>query len=81
MQQAFNRTQGGQKVKVICAWCKMVIKDGPDTKISHGICHDCFAVECRKVGEKICKKSSDFVTDSDCRYCHESCADALGGLI
>jgi len=30
-------------VKVICAWCRAVIKDGPDEPVSHGMCPACFA--------------------------------------
>lgn len=28
-------------VKVICAWCKKVLKDGPEEPVSHGICEEC----------------------------------------
>ncbi len=28
-------------MKVVCAWCKGVIKDGPAEPISHGICAEC----------------------------------------
>lgn len=28
-------------MKVICAWCKTVIKEGDDEKVSHGICPEC----------------------------------------
>jgi len=28
-------------VKVICAWCKAVIVDGPPHPVSHGICAEC----------------------------------------
>ncbi|MEI8233812.1 MAG: hypothetical protein WCH57_03905 [Verrucomicrobiota bacterium] len=28
-------------MKLICAWCKKVIRDGPEEPISHGICPEC----------------------------------------
>lgn len=29
-------------IKVVCAWCKSTIKDGPEDKpVSHGICETC----------------------------------------
>jgi hypothetical protein len=28
-------------MKLICAWCKKVIRDGPENPPSHGICPEC----------------------------------------
>lgn len=28
-------------MKVICAWCRRLLKDGPEHPVSHGICPDC----------------------------------------
>lgn len=28
-------------MKVVCAWCKVVIKDGLSFPVSHGICPSC----------------------------------------
>ncbi len=28
-------------MKVVCAWCRKVMKDGPDNPVSHGICEAC----------------------------------------
>ncbi len=28
-------------MKVVCAWCNKVMKDGPDKPVSHGICELC----------------------------------------
>ena len=28
-------------MKVICAWCKKVIRDSPEEIVSHGICETC----------------------------------------
>jgi len=27
--------------KVICGWCKKVLREGPDQLVSHGICEEC----------------------------------------
>ncbi len=36
------------KMKVVCAWCKKVIKQGDAYPVSHGICEDCIRVLLRK---------------------------------
>ena len=28
-------------MKLICVWCKKVIRDGPENPVSHGICREC----------------------------------------
>ncbi len=28
-------------MKLVCAWCKKIIKDGPPEPVSHGICDTC----------------------------------------
>ena len=28
-------------MKLVCAWCKKVIRDGPDEPVSHGVCPEC----------------------------------------
>lgn len=30
-----------KSLKVVCAWCNKVLKEGPPTEVSHGICEDC----------------------------------------
>ena len=30
------------KMKVVCAWCTVILEDGSDEKVSHGMCPDCF---------------------------------------
>ena len=29
------------EVKLVCAWCNKVLKEGPEDNISHGICQEC----------------------------------------
>jgi len=29
------------EMKIICAWCKVVMRDGTSKYISHGICKEC----------------------------------------
>lgn len=29
-------------MKVICAYCKTIMQDGPPVPVSHGICTTCF---------------------------------------
>ena len=29
-------------VKTVCAWCGKVMKEGPEGRVSHGICKECF---------------------------------------
>ena len=39
-------------MKVICGWCKKILKDGSEDKgISHGMCKPCFKKEEKKVKE------------------------------
>ena len=38
-------------MKIICAWCKKVLKDGLDNQISHGICNDCKANQMAELKE------------------------------
>lgn len=35
------------KYKIVCAWCKTIIQDGPepDNEVSHGICADCLFIQ------------------------------------
>ena len=28
-------------MKLICAWCQKVIRDGPEEPVSHGVCPEC----------------------------------------
>ena len=28
-------------VKLVCAWCDKVLKEGPEDNVSHGICQEC----------------------------------------
>jgi len=28
-------------MKLVCAWCQKVIRDGPEEPVSHGICPEC----------------------------------------
>ena len=37
--------------KIVCAWCKKVIKEGVDP-ISHGICEECCEEEIKKLDEQ-----------------------------
>ncbi len=30
-------------MKIVCAWCRKVMKKGDNTKVSHGICKSCVA--------------------------------------
>jgi hypothetical protein len=29
-------------VRIICAWCRRVLQEGPADKVSHGCCDECF---------------------------------------
>lgn len=29
-------------MKIVCAWCKKTIKDGPGEPVSHGMCPACY---------------------------------------
>ena len=31
-------------MKIICAWCKALMQDGPEYPISHGMCPECVVV-------------------------------------
>lgn len=28
-------------LKIVCSWCSKVMKEGPENKVSHGMCTDC----------------------------------------
>lgn len=32
-------------MKIICAWCKTLVQDGPADRVTHTICARCFARE------------------------------------
>ena len=36
-----SNIEHGGGMKVACAWCNKVMKDGPDKPVSHGICAEC----------------------------------------
>lgn len=38
--------------KVICAWCKKVIREGKSANVSHGICNLCFGIALNDNGIK-----------------------------
>jgi len=42
-----NSTPPG--MKKVCAWCKEVIRGGPDEPTTHGICRSCLASLCRQL--------------------------------
>ncbi|MEI6562520.1 MAG: hypothetical protein WCO68_10645 [Verrucomicrobiota bacterium] len=38
--------------KIVCAWCGRILKEGPDEKISHAICLECFEREVKSIKER-----------------------------
>jgi hypothetical protein len=36
-------------MKSICSYCKKVLRDRPDDKISHGACDHCLEIELEKI--------------------------------
>jgi hypothetical protein len=30
-----------ETLRVVCAWCQVLMKDGPPEPVSHGICPEC----------------------------------------
>ena len=38
-------------MKIICAWCEKVLKDGLDNQVSHGICEECKAEQMAELKE------------------------------
>ena len=38
--------------KIVCAWCGRILEEGPDEKISHAICPECFEREVEPIKER-----------------------------
>jgi hypothetical protein len=33
--------EGSEMMKIVCAWCNIIIQEGPEYPMSHGICPEC----------------------------------------
>ena len=36
-------------MKIVCAWCKIVISDDGEEGVSHGMCDDCLEEQMEKI--------------------------------
>ena len=62
-----NPTQRIRDVKLVCAWCQRVIRNGAEETVSHGICQACeervekdYAAQgSRRASERDSKKTFD----------------------
>lgn len=39
-------------LKVVCAWCQKVMRDGQSEKVSHGICDSCVDIFRESIGRE-----------------------------
>ena len=50
-------------VKVVCSWCKKVMKEGPEDRVSHGVCEECLEKHFPETGEEKSKEEKEAVTE------------------
>lgn len=48
----------GCGVKIVCAWCKSVMQEGPAFPVSHGICPECKEKALREVASRVSVNAS-----------------------
>ena len=46
-------------MRIICAWCKALMQDGPEHPVSHGMC-------------QTCATAMHATIDAACPYCHRT---------
>lgn len=66
-------------VKVVCAWCQVVIRDG-DGDVSHSICERCAVDRCRHCGEFL-EHDPDIPVSERAQFCDKECAMAHEGRL
>jgi hypothetical protein len=62
-------------MKKLCAWCSIILSEGDNSRVSHGICKACLAIE---------KKKFELYKKENCRHLNIDIIDAPsfdGGLL
>lgn len=54
--------EASETFKVVCAWCKKVMRDGRTEKISHGICLSCVEIVLERGGHEDSKTDSGTIS-------------------
>lgn len=54
--------EASETFRVVCAWCKKVMRDGQSQKVSHGICNTCFGIVLERGGYENSKATSGTVS-------------------
>lgn len=48
-------------IKTLCAWCNVILKDGPAAPVSHGICPACIAKHFPEANEEIFDRTENLL--------------------